>query len=349
MLNGTWAAFQGVAVPQLPPSHRLLFPPLANGAYESSATKSTHANLYGQAVSMLRLASCTPPPPCSPSYHAPLFCLILFEVKWSKRRTKQANRKILSASLFLGRMGSFFVTACCMQPGGATVWQTLCGGYWQPKQTVNFHFINAHLSLHFPFRYLFIYFHICATWKGLRDLHIFHFPFLISRSPFAFPLQLQLQLQPPLNFRFLFSGSKNQMQSKLFIVCLRNMKKKCQNFFCIAAAVAQLKVHVCVRVWHVACSELDLHMCRANTCPVQRRFSISTCRSSRRRATRIEKETTRTWDKKKTIVLSARLRNTLSSKWDTLAVDNPRHSYFTQGALHSTGCSVLPSLTGSQA
>lgn len=110
---------------------------------------------------------------------------------------------------------------------------------------------------------------------------------------------------------FLFSGSKNQMQSKLFIVCLRNMKKKCQNFFCIAAAVAQLKVHVCVRVWHVACSELDLHMCRANTCPVQRRFSISTCRSSRRRATRIEKETTWTWDHKKTIVLSARLWNTL--------------------------------------
>lgn len=172
-----------------------------------------------------------------------------------------------------------------------------------------------------------------------------------SISHFSFPVRhLQQQLQPPLNFNFLFSGSKNQMQSKLFIVCLRNMKKKCQNFFCIAAAaVAQQKVHVCVRVWHVACSELDLHMCRANTCPVQRRFSISTCRSSRRRATRIEKETTRTWDKKKTIVLSARLWNTLSSKWDTLAVDNPRHSYFTQGALHSTGCSVLPSFTGSQA
>lgn len=211
MLNGTWAAFQGVAVPQLPPSLRLLFPPLANGAYESSATKSTHANLYGQAVSMLRLDSFTPLLTMLP---------ILFEVKWSKRRTKQANRKILSASLFLGRMGSFIVTACCMQPGGATVWQTLCGGYWQPKQTVNFHFINAHLSLHFPFRYLFIYFHICATWKGLRDLHIFH-------SHFSFPVR-------HLHFRYSCSSSCSRGWISLFSSLGRKIKCKANsNFHCL--------------------------------------------------------------------------------------------------------------------
>lgn len=147
-----------------------------------------------------------------------------------------------------------------------------------------------HICLYISPLDIYLFISILRNLQRAAWLAHFPFPFLISRSPFAFPLQLQLQLQPSLNFPFLFSGSKNQMQSKLFIVCLRNMKKKCQNFFCIAAAVAQLKVHVCVRVWHVACSELDLHMCRANTCPVQRRFSISTCRSSRRRATRIEKK-----------------------------------------------------------
>lgn len=128
-------------------------------------------------------------------------------------------------------------------------------------------------------------------------MHIFHFHF-------SFPVRhLHFCYSCSCSCISLFPGPKNQMQSKLFIVCLRNMKKKRQNFSAMLQRRAELKVHVCVRVWHVACSELDLHMCRANTCPVQRRFSISTCRSSRRRATRIEKETTRS--EKKTIVLSA--------------------------------------------
>lgn len=71
--------------PQLQPA---LSPPLANGAYESSATKSTHANLYGQAVSMLRLVSFTPlltMLPCS----APFF-LKLNEA--SEEQSKQTEK-----------------------------------------------------------------------------------------------------------------------------------------------------------------------------------------------------------------------------------------------------------------
>lgn len=163
------------------------------------------------------------------------------------------------------------------------------------------------------------------------SISISHFPFAICISvtvaaAAVFPFSLGQKIKCKANFS-LFAWGTWRKNAKIFLQCCSR---------------AELKVHVCVRVWHVACSELDLHMCRANTCPVQRRFSISTCRSSRRRATRIEKETTRS--EKKTIVLSAhasRLWNTLPSMWETLAVDKLRHVYMSSVAQLPTGCFAL--------
>lgn len=142
--------------------------------------------------------------PCS----APFF-LKLNEA--SEEQSKQTE-KYCRHLFFWGEWVAFLSPHVACNQAVRRCGKTLCGGYWQPKQTVNFHFINAHLSLHFPFRYLFIYFHICATWKGLRDLHIFH-------SHFSFPVR-------HLHFRYSCSSSCSHRWISLFSSLGRKIKCK---------------------------------------------------------------------------------------------------------------------------
>lgn len=80
------------------------------------------------------------PPPYLPSpltilpHSAPFFLKLNEASEEQSKQTEKYCRQFVFFWEGRGRVGSLFVTACCMQPGGAAVWQTLCGRLWQPTQ-----------------------------------------------------------------------------------------------------------------------------------------------------------------------------------------------------------------------
>lgn len=204
---------------------------------------------------------------CSVSVPPPTLCPIPFEVKWSRRRTKQANRKFWmgcfrggeGARSWCGMAGEPF---CHRMWHASCVWQTLCVGLWQPS--VNFHFINSHLSMHFPYVhiYLFIYFHIlrtswkAAAWLAQFPISIFHF----AVSPFRhlhFVATAAAAVATSRCFSLFFLSAKSKSNAKQTFLCLLKERKNAK-FFCNAAA--RMCVSVCgtwrVLNWIYTCAEL---------------------------------------------------------------------------------------------